>query len=337
MKFYKVIPRVILSVFVTLFFVLSPKVSFAINDPSKVIVSKLTLPFGYTDKSTSETPIQVTSPGGTVTITAPLVYQLRGSTITYTGVLTYCNGVNNIYDPVLPAGVPTSGGTWSQDPVGLALNPFSGELSSGASSAGTYTVSYTYTTTNAGTSTTTIYSIQVNSKFSPRAQIALPPSICTGNSGTLTGTVTAFGSGTWSMTFSDNASINGTISSTSFSTGNWSYSTSYNLTSTTNYSIASLIIDYGGFQCSAITPIGNPATQPLVVQNTPDPGLIAFDGGDITQTVCYLTPPSPSTITSTQAGTGSGTLGESATISYGWLYSATSSPTINNEYYDRKW
>lgn len=169
----------------------------------------------------------------TVTITAP-------PTISYPGS-PFC--ITSAAQTVTLTGV--AGGTFSSTP-GLAVTAINGTITPTSSSAGTYTVTYTYPSSGGCTAGTTTASLTITGLPS----ISYSGSPWCVNSGTKTVTLSGVSGGTYSISPASGLSINsgnGTLDASGATAG--SYTVSYNYpafsgcpasTSTTNVSIAPL-------------------------------------------------------------------------------------------------
>lgn len=156
------------------------------------------IPGTYTVTNT----FSASGPCGQVTATSPVtITVLPAATIAYPST-AYCADAGII--PVNHTG--TSGGIYSSSPAGLSLNAANGEINTGLSTAGTYTVSYTLATSGGCGNVTATTNVTINSL--PPAQTGPNKSICTGASAQIG--VAAVPGNTYSWT-SDPAGFTSTV------------------------------------------------------------------------------------------------------------------------------
>lgn len=108
------------------------------------------------------------------------IVEPANATISYSSA-SYCSSLN-VAQPVTVTG--TSGGTFSVSPVGLLINPITGDITPFGSVPGTYTVSYNFPTSTGCNDTSFPATVTINATPNPVPTVVQPT--CTTSSGTIT-------------------------------------------------------------------------------------------------------------------------------------------------------
>ncbi len=174
-------------------------------------------PISVSQTPTVTTVYQASISDGTTTCTnnQTVTVNSGGSTVTsFSYANSYCNSAA-IQTPTTAVGF-TTGGTFSASPAGLSLNASTGQINIGASTTGTYLVTYTVSSLGCGVAATSSSSVIIV----PTPTISVNSStICSGGSATLTANGAA--SYTWSPTATLSSATGSTVVSAPSSNTNY--------------------------------------------------------------------------------------------------------------------